>query len=465
MHLCSRRAIGAVSIVCTLVSFMPRDSFAQETPPGSKASIEAELAPAAPVSGNALTLEEAVSTGRSNSPIIQRAQAVRREAEWQRKESLSGFLPSLTLSGQHFLAKKYQFTDITFGGSPVSIPGIFPTSSATLSASLPLFDGLRNVRQYSAGRLRESAASRDAHWTEFRVEQDVRLRFLQALAAERLLVVARQNVSTIEDHLKQVQSLRRGGVATNYDVLRTEVQVSEALSERLQAEDNVYLARQRLAVAMGLERDVRPLQGDLPDPLPLVDHVRSLNIGEGLSDRADLIAQENRVEAAKKSQQAAEAYWVPKISLAAQYIYYNNLTDDLTDIDHYRNAYNLGVVLTWNLFDGFASFSRAEQAESQWYQAERAHRQALLQAPVEFDSWKRRFLSSATVYTARRADIEKAQESVRLAREGFRAGTRTSTEVLDAELELFRARAGVVNAQMSSSEALINLELAIGRRL
>ena len=62
-----------------------------------------------------------------------------------------------------------------------------------------------------------------------------------------------------------------------------------------------------------------------------------------------------------------------------------------------------------------------------------------------------------------RATIAEFHASMQKAEE--RAGTRTSSETLDAELDLFRARAGVVNAQVNASEAQIRLELALGRRL
>ena len=69
------------------------------------------------------------------------------------------------------------------------------------------------------------------------------------------------------------------------------------------------------------------------------------------------------------------------------------------------------------------------------------------------------------VYRSRLGDIEKARESVRLARVGRKVGARTNTELLDAESDLYRAQAGVVNSQLGAIEALLNLELATGRTL
>ncbi|HEY1080417.1 MAG TPA: TolC family protein, partial [Bdellovibrio sp.] len=52
-----------------------------------------------------------------------------------------------------------------------------------------------------------------------------------------------------------------------------------------------------------------------------------------------------------------------------------------------------------------------------------------------------------------------------LSREGHKVGARTNTDVLDAEAELFRAKAGAVNAQIGALEAVFNLELSTGIKL
>jgi outer membrane protein TolC len=44
-------------------------------------------------------------------------------------------------------------------------------------------------------------------------------------------------------------------------------------------------------------------------------------------------------------------------------------------------------------------------------------------------------------------------------------GTRTLSDVLDAELDLFRSEAGQVNSQIGAIEAVLNLEMATGRSI
>jgi hypothetical protein len=71
-------------------------------------------------------------------------------------------------------------------------------------------------------------------------------------------------VKTLEDHLNDVRLLKKNGMGTNYDVLRVEVQSSEAKSELLNSDDNVSIALLRLGEELGKESENRSVKGKLP---------------------------------------------------------------------------------------------------------------------------------------------------------------------------------------------------------
>jgi outer membrane protein TolC len=111
------------------------------------------------------------------------------------------------------------------------------------------------------------------------------------------------------------------------------------------------------------------------------------------------------------------------------------------------------------------SWAKSNEAHERANEANDDLNSAQLQAPYDFDFWKRTLVSKVSLYQAKLTDIDKAKESARLATLGFKAGTRTTTDVLDAELEEFRAAAGLVQAQVDALEALINLEISVGKRI
>ena len=413
-----------------------------------------------------LTIDSAVQEGLGRSPDIQRARSVETESEWKHFEALgAGFLPKVEVNAHHYFDEKYTYTNINFGGAILNFPGFYPTDTAAVDISIPLFDGLSNVRNLEAASLAEDAAAAELSYAEFQLKEEIRLAFLKSIAAAQLQEVAEQNVKTLEDHLKQIETRKHGGVATNYDVLRVQVQLNEAKADAIDAEDNYATSRRKLTELLGLDNDARQLTGSLP--VPSADKIKGLVYSEVPKDRADIRALNLRADAADHLRRARATWYVPTISLGGEYMWYNaqTFTTSVNDTGNFYNTYDIGVMLKWNLFDGGVSIAQEHEAAERSIQAEKTAQAEKLKVPYDFEYWKRRYVSNTDHYISKKFDITRSEESVRLAKEEERAGTRTSTETLDAELDLFRAKAGVVNALVSAAEAEIRLEMALGREI
>lgn len=418
------------------------------------------LSVAAVAHGESLNLSQALQTAEKNSPRLQQAASVREEYYWKKVESRSAFLPVVTGTATYLTDYKYVYTDLNFGGADVSIPGIAPTTVYGLNGQLNVFDGFASTNRLRAASSFERAAERDLDWVKFTTDLEVTLQFYRALAAKTLRAVTEANLKTLEEHLQDANQLKRSGLSTNYDVLRVDVQVSEARSELMNSGDEIETANGRLAELLGSSDLIDP-QGTLPELRPdLIDKMEASK-----TPRPDVDALMNRVQGLQQQKYAASVHWVPRVNIFGTYQYYNNRNDEYDDWNNFRNAYQIGVNLTWNLFEGFASEAKSREVLEQKVQAERSLRMAQLKASQDMAFWKRKYKYFYSVFKARQGDIGKAKESVRLAREGRRVGSRTSSELLDAETDLHRAQAGAIRAQLGVIEALVNLEMATGQKL
>lgn len=407
-----------------------------------------------------MNLKSVLATARDQSPEVQRAAAVKDEAKWHKVEVFSDYLPAVNASGTYLLDHKYMFTDIDFGGNPVSFPNIVPSSIFDVKAQWGLWDGWATSNRNRAASLQSEAAISELKWAEFKVGREVTLEYYRALASKELLSVAENNLKLLQDHLREVRLFRKSGLSTNYDVLKVEVQVSEAESEILNTQDNLAVAEIKLAEALGQEAPIEP-QGLLPELNASIADKK----GEDIKGRADLAALAKRSQGFEFEARADGRYWLPRLSAFGTYQYYNNRNDGFDDWDRYRNAYQVGLNLTWNLFDGFADIAKHRQAVAQRVQSEKSLKIEQLKSKVESERWARKFKYFSSVYKARKSDVLKSQESVRLAKQGRKVGARTNTDLLDTENELYRAEAAVVQAQLGAIEALINLELSTGQSL
>lgn len=421
------------------------------------------LSSAAPAP-DTLTLQAAIESARGNSPGLKKSELLAEASRWGKFEALADHLPHLDIKGTHFLKAKYSKLNVLFGGSAIEMPSAFPQSEFAIEASLLLFDGLGSINRYRAAAYEAEAATLELSHAKFKLEQQVEVNFYQALGTQELAKVAVQNIETLEQHLRLARASQRAGFSTGVDVLRLESQMEEAHAEKLLADDNVIISKNALIETMGVAQDDRPLDGVLPSPsrgrIPA-------DLTFDVSQREDLAAQTRREESQDRLRAAAGAFWFPRVSFfgAEQFYKFGNFDTAVLPNDSFQNSYSIGLRLNWNLFDGGAAIAKQKRAAANAQVANEISRALLIAAPSEFEALKRRYIYNAALYEARKRSVEKSTESVRLATAAVRAGAKTHSEALDAELELFRARAGVIRAQLDAVDALARLELAVGHRL
>lgn len=409
-----------------------------------------------------LTLHKAIQEALRDSLSIQKSESQLHENEYKKIAAVSSFLPSLTGSVSYLPEKKYMLVDMNLGSGTTTIQQVVPTTIYSLKAQWPIFEGGAGLSLYQSASAAEDSARLEHDWQKFLVSRQAIQSFYSLLAQKALLEVSFQNKKALEDHLKDIKAYQSVGASTHYDVLRVETQLSLAESELLSTEDNIEVAKSRLGEVLGKEKEIRELSGQFPPVNAAL--IEGVKIGE-TSQRGDLQALGKKVEAGQLLANSASKFWIPRLSLVGEFNRYNNVNDRFNDNNAFRESYFAGLNLSWNIFDGFSSYGRSGQQLEQSRQLEKTFQQTALKAKQDFEFWRRKFLYFCTVTTARQNDVRRTEEAVRLAKAGQKAGVRTSTDLLDAEVDLFRAKASLVNAQLGSIEAITQIEIATGKQL
>jgi outer membrane protein TolC len=419
---------------------------------------------ASPVSAT-LTLEQAVSEGMDNSPDLKKLHAVAERMSWTKTSAVSTYLPHLELNYDHYITSKYMRENIVFAGSTISFPAGYPQDTANLQASLTLFDGLGAYYKYQAADLNTEAAQLDFSRGKFEVEESIRLAFFQALAAQKLFAVAEQNVSTLKEHLREAKISARAGYETQFDAIKIEATLEEARADQEQADHHIQITRNALNEAMGVDSDdQRPLSGDLP---VLTESDVPKDLHSSVTDRSDIQSLIKKEDAATAMHRASQSFWYPSVSLFAveEFYKFGSFDPSIQANTNFQRDSAFGIRFKWNLFDGGYSYAEQQQRYQMIVEAENQTHKVLQQRPREIATMTKKFLYSVSHYQARLRALAPFKETVRQAAAGVKSGNRTHSEMLDAELDLFRAHAHVVKAQAESLEALGKLELALGRKI
>jgi outer membrane protein TolC len=412
-----------------------------------------------------LSLPLALEETLQGSPELKRWRASAEAQQWQVNRAATRFLPTLALEGGHVFA--FRFSTEATGATPndAVVELKFPLTDVGGVVTLPIFDGLQNLRRLAATHLELDATRSDETWAAFVLLRQVRYAFRHALAAQQIEQAARQDVDTLMSHRQQIENMRDQGAATDFDVLRVDVSYANAKTAVLRAEDETFLARRKLAELMGLQTDPRRLDGDLPQPEPQMrQRVAALDT-TALPARSDLDALLRKAEAQDRLRAAAAAFWIPKLEAAASGSLYNNWDRSIDRTSLFSPAYSVGVRMRWNIFDGGQALAEAGVHTA----AERTLRHRLEAAQLAqgyaLEEGKRDYLYAAELYVTRTLNIQRAEQNLTIAMAGLRNGTRDSTDVLDAEQDLFASRAGAIEALLSVERSCIKLELALGHAL
>ncbi len=209
-------------------------------------------------SQNILTLEQCLALARERSPQLRGVQNTIRSGELARKELSTTALPQIRLQATPFYAPFSR----NFGYDPTTTDGGQLAGQIVVQQSL--FDGgIRSLRSSQLGIDLERTGY------EFRLaDRDltfaVKQAFYQVLGSEQETILERESVTQLKDYLDLVKRLYNGGSASYTDVLKTDLQLSNANLEYHKALDDLAVAKYSLAEIIGSPIDTSfGIRGDV----------------------------------------------------------------------------------------------------------------------------------------------------------------------------------------------------------
>ncbi len=295
-----------------------------------------------------------------------------------------------------------------------------------------------------------------------RVRQDIILSvyygfygLTSALDAKR---VAEQNLDRSRDHLRLTSLQKEAGAVPKADVLRAQVEVSNAQLALIRAENLIRLARGNLNLSMGrsVEKPVEVTPSAQPPTRPEQMDL-SLSLDQAVQSRPEIKGALKKIEVSQSNIQAARSAYGPRLRAEGSYGWRDS------DFLPQDEDWALGITLEWPLFTGFARKHRLARAKADLSKEEaEAERLKLAVRQEVWNAFSRVTEAYQTLETSQIL-VQDALESHRLSRERYEAGAGTITELLDAQTALARAEATRVESEWDYQIALAQFQRATGR--
>ena len=424
-----------------------------------------------------LGIDQAVEMALDRSRELEEARLLLTEAEEQSSEAWGEVWPRLDFSASYVrnISPPVSFVPARIF-NPAAPPGEFISlefgadnswqSAVTLRQ--PLFDPRAFVGLGAADdflRLRaEMVRGRSQE-----VATRVRLLCYDLLLRGEEVRLTGRSLERLRQALEETRGRARAGLASDYDVLRLEVELANLEPKLLEARNARASARRRLGLELALEEPVRlrlaesaTLTSSDPGPgLPAGDLVRT-----ALAHRSDVLQLRLAAELGRRQVRLEQVEYLPKLSLFATWdvqAQQDGAPDFFGSSRTRATSKMAGLSVDLPLFIGLQRDARIDQKQAALRQVQVRARMARDEAAVQVRDLEAALAEAARREEGQRLAVAQARRGFEIAGARYREGVGSQLEVTDAEVALRRSEFNMARAAHDRLARRAQLGLAIGR--
>jgi outer membrane protein TolC len=413
-----------------------------------------------------LSLADAVNIALLQSPTILRAKRDVESAQGVSIQTRAIAIPKINATGGYNAFQKTDVDIITVPNSGLSL-GNDQNWSTQVRVVQSLYEGGRILSSLRAARLTRQQSMLVYQTAVADVVLEIELAYFDVLLAAQQITVQEASVELLSQELADTTRRYDAGTVPRFNVLRAEVEVANARPRLIQARNSFRIGKHNLAVLLGFR-----VPKESPEDIPLtlsgkleaepyqLDLQRAL--GLALEQRTELGALRKGEALRQEDITTARAGYKPSLQIFAGYDGHNTTTNQ--DLGIVKYGWITGVQLSWNIFDGFASRGKVQQATALYEQAaidlDETSRRIELEVRTAFSN----LTEADEVLKSQLKVVEEAEEALRLATARNDAGTGTQLDVLSAQTALTDARSTQIQALHDFAAARARLERAVGAK-
>jgi outer membrane protein TolC len=268
--------------------------------------------------------------------------------------------------------------------------------------------------------------------------------------------LAKSNVSSVKSHLDVANAFFNQGMIPKNDLLEAQVTFAQSEELLIMADNSAKIAEANLNIL--LQRNLlEDVNIDTEIPITNMEITFDQSLSTALENRQEIKTAQLQVENSSKGINIARSAFMP--SVAATYAYERTGEDpDTNDYDTWK----AGLGLNWNLFSGGSSYWNYNKAKymnlKAGYQMESLKNLVTLEVKNSYLNIQE---ATARLQVAEKA-IVQAEELARIQRDRYNLQVATTTDVLDAQTLLVKAKNNYLTARADHARAIAALKASMG---
>ena len=403
-----------------------------------------------------LSREQCVAIALSDNPTIRVADMEVKRMDYSKRETIASLLPTIDFSAAYQRSIELQTVKMNMGGESQSFKmGSDNTWTMGFSASLPLVaPQLWKSLDISDTQILKSLE--DSRASRLDMVNQVNKAYYSLLLAVASRKVLQQNWENAKFNADLYEKQYAAGTASEYDVLRSQVQVSNIEPELLQADIAIKQAALQLKILMGMDASVERTPDVTLEMMQQDMYAYTMGLDTSLADNTSMRSLEIDTELIRQNLQLKKRAYIPTLAATFNLNWLSMSNGNaLRNLD-FTPYSNVGLALQIPIFSGGNRYYGVKQAEVQLTEMkfQRENLERSLQAQVDLaidniDMEVRQISSNAQ-------GVSQAEKAHEIMQKSFEIGAATYLDLRDSELAETTAKLvyyqAIYNYLISTSE-------------
>ena len=437
--------------------------------------------------GRTLSLEEALEMTLSDNPAIRAAEFNRRAAQQERRAAIGLRMPQIGITGSYAYLGKDIEIDLNNMKAPVQnlagqilqsgmipsdyIPSISQMLSGAMAASwalplqdrslgfvggdvtVPLWMGGKINAANRAARINEQTARSQGIQQRNALVSELVERYYGLALARQVVVVRQQVVDGVRKHLEDAAALEAQDMISRSEKLYVEFKMSEAERDLQNAQSQVETIAAALNSTIGQTDNYQPVTAMfILERIEPLDHFRTL-----AAERNPLLDQvDQKRRLAYEGVRAQRSSFLPQVVAMGGMSFYDY------QVSKVLPRWAVGVGVNFKLFDGLNREYKYSAAKQTVRRVEALQDKAGNDISVLVEKLYNQMENYRTQMASIEASLAFAEEYLKTKNAAFLEGMSSSTDLIDAELNLAKVKTERIEAAYRYDVSLAQLLEAAG---
>lgn len=417
--------------------------------------------------GKTLSLDSAISMGLKHSRQLQYSSAKVDESKSSLKDMQNRIVPELDLGAGYTRLSNIPTEYFNIPGIPFTIPStaFFPVIlnnySATASLSESVFNGFQWKYAVQGLQFAEKGAEFTLEDKKNNVALTITMEYINLFKLQRAYDAVLENIKEISAHVDEVTDFANHGLATQNDLLRTQLQLSNAQLNEIDIKNQMQTENFNLDILLGLPEGT-PIAVDSNSILnnqsvqPLPFYMNSVQ------NRNDLKAADMQTKAADAMMSEVKSSLYPHLTIGADYDYLRPNPRIVPPLDQFQPSWDIGFKITYSITGLYDNKTKSQVSHAQYAEAKAQYDDLSDNARMDVNRDYLQYREALEKIDVAQKTLTQAEENYKIVKSKYDNHVALLTDLLDADTYLLNARINLTSSKADATLAYYSMLKSAG---